>query len=176
MASTTGLLDSFHWDLKFCGPSSVISLSFRSMCHCECVVLNSILGAVGTKSFSIVDRGEYGIDAIILVDDVFGASAAVQALSFAFNTVFVTSCSDTFLFMVARDHCDHDDEDYDTVIDVGIADDDDVDSDKDDVDGAVSMGDELDDDDDHESDDDVFDDAVLFSCKCGQCWISNHLE
>jgi hypothetical protein len=108
------------------------------MCHCGCIVLDSILGAVRSKSFSIVDRGEYGIDAIILVDDVFEASAAVQALSFAFNTVFVTSCSDTFLLMVARDHCDHDDEDDDTVIDVGIADDDDVDSVDDDIDVAKS--------------------------------------
>ena len=132
------------------------------MCHCGCIVLDSILCAVKSKSFSIVDRGEYGIDAIILVDDVFEASAAVQALSFAFNTVFVTSCSDTFLLMVARDHCDHDDEDDDSVIDVGIADDDDVDSVNDDMDVAASMGDVIDDDDDHESE-------VLFSCKCSRC-------
>ncbi len=91
-----------------------------------------------------------------MVDDVAEASAAVQALSFAFDTIFVTACSVTFLRMVARDHCDHDGSD-DSVVDAAIDDDDDHDSDDDDIDDAASMGD--DDNDEHN--------ALLFSCTCG---------
>ena len=124
-----------------------------------CVVLNRILSAIRAKSFSIVDRDEYGLDAIILVADAAEASAAVQALSFAFDTIFVTTCQDTFMHMEARDHCDDDDDD--SVVDVDIVVDDDHDVDDDDIDGSGdSVADEdTDDDDDHDSDDDDVDDA-----------------
>jgi hypothetical protein len=162
--------------------------------------LSSMVGVCGWHCHKIFPSGNFAsVRVVILLDCGFDNDAAARAaVDYVLQeledvvevvSVVVTFCDYAFLQCVHADDDDDYDDDNNDIDGVASMDDeddcdDDHDSDNDDTDGAASMGDEVGVDDDydvHDDDDDqyddyVFDDAVLFSCKCGQCWISNHLE